>query len=136
MCVVVFAAVPSTGPSIESVIALSSSTIHVNWSTLAQQELNGVLQGYRVQWTNAAGQSEKQELKANVTSVVLTNLTAHTLYNISVSAKTTPGHGPYGAASAIQTQENGESTPGSSSGVQSTADEHDCAGELVQTTSL
>eukprot|EP00117_Sycon_ciliatum_P024983 scpid9918/ scgid20838/ Protein sidekick-2 len=97
---------PSTGPSIESVIALSSSTIHVNWSTLAQQELNGVLQGYRVQWTNAAGQSEKQELKANVTSVVLTNLTAHTLYNISVSAKTTPGHGPYGAASAIQTQEN------------------------------
>ena len=110
MCVFVdvFTPAPTTGPSIQSAIALSSSSIYVNWSILTQQELNGVLQGYQVQYIDTAGQNKSVEVNATVTSAVLTNLTAYTVYNISVKARTGPGYGPFGATTLQRSGEDGE----------------------------
>ena len=99
---------PATGPSIQSAIALSSSSIYVNWSILTQQELNGALQGYQVQYIDTAGQNKSVEVNATVTSAVLTNLTAYTVYNVSVKARTGPGYGPFGATASQRSEEDGE----------------------------
>eukprot|EP00117_Sycon_ciliatum_P002912 scpid68044/ scgid7932/ Down syndrome cell adhesion molecule; CHD2 len=101
---VVFAAVPLTGPSIQTTMALSSSSIYVNWSTLTQQQLNGVLQGYQVQFTDDAGQVRAAELKATETSTLLSNLRVFTEYSMSVRAKTSAGYGPYGIAAKQRTK--------------------------------
>eukprot|EP00117_Sycon_ciliatum_P021825 scpid64862/ scgid19005/ Neuronal cell adhesion molecule; Neuronal surface protein Bravo; NgCAM-related cell adhesion molecule len=103
---VVFAAVPLTGPSIQTTMALSSSSIYVNWSVVAQQELNGVLQGYQVLYIDTAGQNKSVEVNATVTSAVLTNLTAYTVYDVSVKARTGPGYGPLGATASQRSEED------------------------------
>ena len=102
------APVPTTGPSIQSAIALSSSSIYVNWSILTQQELNGALQGYEVQYIDSAGQDKTVDLNDSVTFTILSKLSFFTEYNISVKAKTNPGFGLYGVVATVTTKEDGE----------------------------
>ena len=99
---------PTTGPSILSAIALSSSSIYVNWSILTEQELNGVLQGYQVEYIDADGENTTVDFNKSVTFTILRNLYFFTEYNISVKAKTNPGFGPYGVVAAVTTKEDGE----------------------------
>ena len=107
-CIGILGAVPLAGPSIETTMALSSSSIYVNWSSLTQKELNGVLQGYQVQYIDADGKNKLVEVNATVTSAILTNLTAHTAYNISVKARIENGYGPFGVPTSQRTAEDGK----------------------------
>ncbi|XP_044183375.1 protein sidekick-2-like [Acropora millepora] len=87
--------VPTSAPGNVTAYNTSAHSIKVEWIRPDEDRIHGILAGYDVTFTlshNASAIRRTMICGAN-TSVVLTNLTAYTLFNITVSAFTKVGIG-------------------------------------------
>ncbi|XP_066279334.1 tyrosine-protein kinase Mer-like [Branchiostoma lanceolatum] len=86
--------VPSAAPgSIQIQPSGSGADMEVSWSHVATADVNGILQGYRVGFTDAAAGGERVEDVRSSNSVILRGLDPTTNYSVQVWALTQVGDG-------------------------------------------
>ncbi|XP_065087850.1 roundabout homolog 1-like [Ochlerotatus camptorhynchus] len=88
---------PSAAPGNIQTGMLNLTAGWVRWSPPAKDQLNGVLQGYKIQVKvgNISKLLAQMTLNASTTSVMLNNLTTGSSYSIRVGAFNRVGLGPY-----------------------------------------
>ena len=103
-------AVPTSAPRNVTAYNTSAHSIKVEWIRPDEDRIHGILAGYDVTFTlshNASAIRRTMICGAN-TSVVLTNLTVYTLFNITVSAFTKVGIGNRSGLIQARTDETGK----------------------------
>lgn len=113
-CLFYFSVVPTSPPGNVTAYNTSKESIRVEWTRPAQDTIPGYLIGYEVSYTPALAMSapnvsftRRVMLCACNTSVVLTNLSVYTLYNITVAAFTKVGIGNESYVTQTSTEEDG-----------------------------
>lgn len=102
--------VPTSAPGNVTAYNTSAHSIKVEWIRPNEDTIHGILAGYDVTFTpshNASAIRRTMICGAN-TSVVLTNLTVYTLFNITVSAFTKEGIGNSSGLVQAWTDEKGK----------------------------
>ena len=86
----IFYIVPGAAPQDTEVLTASSTSILVQWNPPEDIFLNGVLRGYRIQYTPSNGLQapQYQDVSYGNTSVLLEGLEEFTNYSINVAAVT------------------------------------------------
>ena len=88
----------------------SSTSLLVAWEPLPDDEVNGILLGYKVTYRKHKDvHVRKQNLSTVLNSTILAGLDKFTAYDVSVSAFTLVGNGPEGNVTA-STDEDGKKT--------------------------
>ena len=86
--------VPSSGPTNVTCTATSSTTVVVKWSKVDSLHQNGVIQGYKVIYSDESSAPKQKTLPGNSTSAAtLTQLRKYHQYSIQVLAFTRLGDG-------------------------------------------
>ena len=88
-------------PQIQLPQALSPTEIFVQWDKISEEDTNGIITVYEVDYTYPGG----PQLQCNESSesVTLVNLAEAETYGIRVRAYTSVGHGPYGGVMQVTT---------------------------------
>lgn len=86
---------PDRAPTDVEVWTPHSTALHVSWNEVPNAYKNGIIRGYKGQYTemNANGSSETEDLQPWKRSLSITGLKKFTLYNITVVAYTSKGDG-------------------------------------------
>ena len=79
--------VPSSGPTGVTCVSFSSQSLTISWNSLPEENINGVLKGYRVYYkaTNNKDQM-KNEVTAQQNKLTLYGLQKNTNYSVAVNA--------------------------------------------------
>ena len=85
---------------------LSTSFI-ISWQPPASEYRNGIIVGYTVKIVNLDTNDETQT-NINETSLVVTDLTPFTDYEISIAAHNGAGRGPFSVSVTVETEETGK----------------------------
>ena len=106
-----FSLVPSATPSNLKVQILSSSILIATWYEPPFSEQNGVLTKYRLTWNGLERDGEVRVVNIPVnsssnTSYALTDLDAHTSYEVNVSSFTSVGSGPISSHTVTTLQDS------------------------------
>ena len=89
---------------------LSSTSIMVSWSIVDPIDQNGLVTGYNILYEpleDFNGRISSNNLNSSMMSFTLTSLEMFVTYNISVSAYTSAGSGPYSSQQSATTLEDG-----------------------------
>jgi len=94
--------------------AISSSEIIVTWDRVVPRDRNGIIRAYEIEYLplmNYGGQIRRETRNVTVPerSITLNQLEAYVTYNISVTAITINGSGPYSTAIPVRTDEDSKS---------------------------
>ncbi len=91
------ATAPTSPPQNVMASVLSSTEIHVNWTKVPMRDQNGIVTLYEVLYeqSNIALALLAMNVNTSNFSIVLNDLVAGQVYNISVRPYTTVGPGPY-----------------------------------------
>ena len=92
----------------------SSTSIQVSWVAPSAADQNGAVTVYTVYYQAVGanihdGRLKQQAVVAPLNETVLTGLEEYVEYNISVSASTSVGEGPFSASIVVRTAEAGKS---------------------------
>jgi len=108
---------PTAPPRNVTASAVSSTAVNVHWRPPSQQHINGITQGYHVNFTatfNDSMPSRRRTFSSNLTnmlgeqSAVLTGLYKYTEYRLTVVCFTGAGEGPPSRPVYIRTLEDGK----------------------------
>ena len=106
---------PTYPPQLVHGEAVDSTTIKVTWNPPPAEHQNGAIAGYRVFYTEAAGNQGIDDASVVLASVpssettyAVRGLRKWTLYNVWVLAYTLKGDGPHSDVIVVQTAEDGE----------------------------
>ena len=77
-----------------SAIVISDSVVMVTWEEVPEQDRNGVIIVYEVLLLSPAGDADVSITNTTDLTVNVTGLEGDILYNVTVSAYTSVGHGP------------------------------------------
>ena len=100
--------VPSAGPSNITAQNSSSSTVFVTWDDVPLDHQNGIITGYRVYIRKQESVGEWLADDTSIKQWSKSGLEFWTLYNITVSAKTSAGEGVQSAIVEVRTDEDGK----------------------------
>jgi len=100
-------AVPSGPPISLMSTPLSSTAFLLNWVQPLESERNGDIIGYTVNVTNLDSQQVQQFSVGLVSNYTIYNLKPFTIYESTVSARTSVGFGPYSSSVYVTTLEDG-----------------------------
>lgn len=92
-------------------MALSSVEIMVSWEEVPRIHQNGIIKTYEVLYEpqeTFGGTITSVMLNSTNRSIVLSGLQEFVTYNISISAYTSVGSGPYSDVMPVRTFENGK----------------------------
>ena len=89
-----FQAAPSGTPE-NVVFNITSTSITIKWDFVSQTQQNGIITGYIIKYRGLSLDTETRNLTIVSRSVTLTNLQEGNKYEISISATTKVGAGPY-----------------------------------------
>ena len=99
---------PSNAPSNIKVEVKSSKSVDVSWAQLVKDDTNGPITGYKINLRYLRrGISRNKSLETSDLSLTINNLFPYTVYNISVIAKNSAGHGPESEVKSNRTEEDG-----------------------------
>ncbi|XP_029859442.1 interleukin-31 receptor subunit alpha-like [Aquila chrysaetos chrysaetos] len=87
--------VPRTGPANVTILNITKHSALVKWTEIAAKDCLGVLQGYRISYTDSSRKkSLAVTLNSSTTSYHLTGLKEKTIYRVQISGFTKAGEGP------------------------------------------
>ena len=90
---------PSGAPLLQPPIVINSTTVIILWEEVNCTQRNGIITGYSIQYhTDKEPQQPTVLNVSRVTNAILTELTNHYLYSVSLAAINTNGIGPYSQA--------------------------------------
>ena len=102
---------PSIAPVNLRAHNMSSTSLLVAWEHLPEDQVNGILLGYKVTYSKYGEiDMRKQNFSAMLNSTILGGLDKFTVYQVNVSAFTRVGDGPEANVSA-STDQDGENKP-------------------------
>lgn len=97
-----------------SVQSLGPKSILVSWSPIDVKDVNGVLQGYYVNYKHVSSRKRRsistgyiRVSNMSASSVEIKGLQPFSLYDVAVSGFTKTGRGPWSPAMKVRTQEEG-----------------------------
>ena len=96
--------VPAISPPNVSVTVLNDSALTVSWRPIEEILWQGLFLGYVV-YFNHSGDDLHNTVSANTLELTITNLTAFTVYDVTVAGYTRKGLGPKSAMIRKQTHE-------------------------------
>ena len=108
-----FALAPSAAPGDVQGHNTSSTSIHLSWVAPNAADQNSALTVYTVYYQAVGGNfndgaSKQKTVVAPLSEAVLTGLEEYVEYNISISASTSIGEGPFSASILVRTAEAGK----------------------------
>ena len=86
-------AVPSDSPSNTTGVALNSTHVYLSWDPPPPDEINGVIQGYRINITEL-DTGDMLQHTAEDSNATIGSLHPHYTYNFTIAAFTLIGNGP------------------------------------------
>ena len=87
---------------------MSSTSLLVAWGQLPEDQVNGILLGYKVTYSKYGEiDARKQNVSTMLNSIIISGLDKFTVYQVNVSAFTRVGNGPEAIVSA-STDQDGE----------------------------
>ena len=99
---------PSGPPQNVSAVAIDSRTLYLSWLPPREEERNGQIKLYLVNLTDYDSGKIMQFLTEGlVSSLTVLNLHPYYFYNITVTAFTVVGNGPYSPTAYIQMPQDG-----------------------------
>ena len=99
---------PSAAPPSVTVHAVNSHTILVTWQSIPVEKVNGILEGYKVLYTDVDSNVPFEKLELNGSQTQLTKLKKFTMYKIWVLAFTNAGDGVPSECLYKRTDEDGK----------------------------
>ena len=99
---------PSAAPPSVTVHVVNSHTILVTWQSIPVEKVNGILEGYKVLYTDVNGKVPFEKLELNGLQTQLTKLKKFTIYKICVLAFTKAGDGVPSECLYKRTDEDGK----------------------------
>jgi len=105
---------PTAPPRNVRASAISSTSISVHWQPPSQQHINGIMQGYHVNFTSTFNDSARRTFHSNLTNMlgeqtaILTDLYKYTEYRLTVVCFTAAGEGPPSEPVHVRTLEDGK----------------------------
>jgi len=108
---------PTAPPRNVTAAAISSTAIAIRWQPPSQQHINGITQGYHVNFTamfNDSMPNQRRTFSSNLTnmlgeqSAILTGLYKYTEYRLTVVCFTVAGEGPPSQPVHVRTLEDGK----------------------------
>ena len=99
---------PSAAPPSVTVHVVNSHTILVTWQSIPVEKVNGILEGYKVLYTDVNGKVPFEKLELNGLQTQLTKLKKFTRYKICVLAFTKAGDGVPSECLYKRTDEDGK----------------------------
>ena len=103
--------VPTSGPNITDINAISSTSISISWGNVSEDDANGIITLYFVCYQVESSQDDICSVKqrvdgVNYRSTVLSNLKPFTTYAVAVQAATSKGAGTPGKKASERTLED------------------------------
>jgi len=103
--------VPSLAPVNLRAHNMSSTRLLVAWEPLPEDQVNGILLGYKVTYSKYGEiDARKQNVSAMLNLTILSGLEKFTVYHVNVSAFTRVGNGPEANVTA-STDQDGKKKP-------------------------
>ncbi|XP_069783862.1 interleukin-12 receptor subunit beta-1-like isoform X2 [Narcine bancroftii] len=84
---------PTHGPSVVNVTNIMKSSVSLQWKKIALGECQGILEKYRIIYTDIQNHTHTVSVNSSVLNFTLTNLNASTLYTVQICGVTTVGQG-------------------------------------------
>jgi hypothetical protein len=88
-------AAPGEAPQAVTILAVSSSVLEVSWQPPSDDQRNGIITTYTIQYGQDQTSLATATVSADYTSYKIRNADPHTTYYAKVSASTSVGMGPY-----------------------------------------